>query len=124
MTEQDETPMHTPIQAEPLELTQTPDGPRIETAPLPEYIAVAPELWEQAEVYDPYVDADTGIAPPPIWLEHPPHAGSVDADGNWTEGTPDTILHIDAVNVACAYRLVAEQPDGTRLLQLGSWGEK
>ena len=117
MTEQ---PMHSPIKAEPLELSRTPDGPRIETAPLPEYIAVTPEIWGEAEAQTEAGEDSSGF----LWLEHPPHAGHVDADGNKVDGTPETILHIDAVNVACSYRLVAEQPDGTRLLQLGSWGER
>lgn len=119
----DETPA-SPIKYEDITITRTPYGPRVDTAPLPEYIGVAAELWDEAETYDPAVDADTGIAPPWLWIETPPHAGTVDADGNWVAGTPDQFLHIDATNVTCTYILVAEQPDGTRLMQLRAWGER
>lgn len=125
MTQPADTPLPDPVQYEPINVTQLDDGTiRINTAPLPEHTAVGAELWGQIETYDPYVNADTGIEPPPIWLEQPPHAGHVDADGNWAEAAPDTILHIDATNVTCTYQLVSELPDGTRVLVLKGWGER
>lgn len=120
---------------EPLKVTQLDDGTlRIDTAPLPERIGISAELWAAAEPYDPEVDGDTGLEPPPLWLETVPHAGSVNTDpaspgfGERAEGSADTVLHIDAVNVACAYLLLsgqdAQQDDGVRVLELRSWSER
>jgi hypothetical protein len=116
MTEPAEQPAAAP-EYELLEVSQTPDGPRVETSPLPEYIGVSAELWDQVEVYDPHIDADTGIAPPPMWLEEIGHADPDVSNDGW-------MLHIDAVNVTCIYQLLSEQPDGTRVCLLRSWGEK
>lgn len=99
------------ITPDALEIENRDGAPYVVTSPLPEYITVSSELWDEAEVYDPEVDGDTGLEPPWLWLEEILHADS------WT-------LHVEASNVICAYRLLAGNPAGDRLLQLVSWGEK
>ena len=110
-----------------LTITRLDDGSiRIENAHLPERIAVAKDLWDELEEYDPAMDGDTGLEPPAAWLESIPHAGHVDTDGNPMAVQNDGyVLHIDAVNVVCSYRFSygpAEGRNATGLLV--SWGEK
>lgn len=111
MTETPDTPMAQPIQYEPLVVTRTPDGPRIDTAPLPEHIGVSPELWDQA-TQPAEAKADDWL-----WLEEIGHQDPDIENDGW-------MLHIDAVNVTCAYQLLNELPDGTRVLVLRAWGER
>lgn len=92
-------------------------GIKVENTPLPEYILVAKDLWDEAEVYDPQLDGDTGLEPPDgLWIEEIGHADEdVTNDGY--------ILHVNATNVALGYKLLQELEDGNRLLQLVSWAE-
>lgn len=120
------------ITPEPLEIRQHDDGqPYVVTSPLPEYVTVDAELWGAAEPYDPSAlpgDNETPPGPPPLWVEtvHNGAVGQTDPEGNLVapDARHDYVLHIDASNVTASYRLVAERPDGNRLLQLHSWGEQ
>lgn len=103
-----------------LQFKQLDDGSvRIDTSPAPEYILVAASLWDEAEVYDPQVDGDTGLEPPEHWVWRET-LGHMDPD----RANDGTLLHLDTVNVSAQYRLVEERPDGTRVLQMASWAER
>lgn len=87
------------------------------TAPLPEHIVISPELWNEAEIYDPDVDGDTGLEPPALWREEIQHADPAqDNDGY--------MLHVDAENVSCTYRVSGVPDDGPIHATLASWSEK
>lgn len=96
------------------------DGkPYITTAPLPEFIEISRELWDGLEVWDPNIDADTGIEPPanPMWLEVIGHADhDRDNDGY--------MLHVDTENVVCSYRAGSALENGPIRATLAAWGEK
>ena len=82
----------------------------ITTAPLPEYIWVDEETWEDAESYD------SGAFSSYQWVEALGHADEdVDNDGH--------VLHLDAANVTASYRLLTETEDGNRILHLVAWAE-
>lgn len=87
----------------------------ITNAPLPEHITIGRGVWEQAidNGYDEHADGPTG----PIWAEAIHHADEDrDNDGY--------ILHLDASNVTCSYRVAAVPEDGPINGVLASWGEK
>jgi hypothetical protein len=93
----------------------------VTTAPLPEHIEIARELWDGLEVWDPAIDADTGIEPPtgPLWLEVIGHADpEIDNDGY--------MLHVNTENVVCSYRAGAglDGPQHAVRATLAAWGEK
>lgn len=105
------------ITPEALIITQLDDGRiKVENTPLPEYILVAPDLWDEAEPYTPGEPEDEGTPPGELWLEEIGHADEdVTNDGY--------VLHVDAANVTLSYKLLAEWESG-RLLQLVSWAER
>jgi hypothetical protein len=127
-----EQPTDTPPPADTLIISRTTDSQgnteiRVENAPLPERIEVTAELWDELEVYNPEVDGDTGLEPPPNgWLEVIPHAGHVDGDGKFMPVDNDGyVLHIEATNVSCAYRFNYAPREGQNVTGvLISWGEK
>lgn len=104
-----------PIQYGTLTLESRDGKPYLVTAPpLPEYIEVAAELWDEAwdNRYDEHADGPAR----PIWLEPIGHADpEIDNDGY--------VLHIEASNAWCNYRLLTEREDGTRSLVFQSSGE-
>lgn len=120
------------VSAEVLQIEVRPDGELyVKTMPLPEYIAVDAGLWDSAEPYDPTAlpeDHETLPGPPTLWLEKVTNGavGQTDVDGNPVapDARHDYVLHIDASNVTASYKLLTEDADGTRLMQLHSWGER
>lgn len=104
------------ITPEDLQLTQLDDGSvRIENAPLPEYIAVTPNLWEEFPEWTPETEWPPTDPAPWAWREVIGHADpDRDNDGY--------MLHLDATNVSAAYRLLGDS-DGNRVLRLERWSE-
>lgn len=91
-------------------VVESRDGqPYIVTAPLPEHVNIDRELFEQAEVMDPAVDFPTGLEPPALWCEQ--------VKNKW-------VIHFDAVNVHCAYRIDTAEGDGPLSATLLGWAEK
>lgn len=92
----------------------------VSTSPLPEYILVHPDFWDEAPEFtpsEPEEGEDPTEPPAEMWVEPIGHADEdVTNDGY--------VLHIDASNVALAYKLLEELPGGNRLLQLVSWAER
>lgn len=110
MTDTTDTP-GTEAPAEELVIQQTPDGPRVVTAPLPEHIMISRDLLDSAE------SANVRTTASRLWLEEIGHADpEVPNDGY--------MLHIDAVNVTCAYRIGALPEDGPVRATLASWSEQ
>lgn len=105
---------------EELRVTQHDDGTlHVDNAPLPEHIEIGRELWDSlaAEIYDPAV-MNTGPEGNGAWLETIGHADpDREHDGY--------MLHIDADNVHCTYRVAGEIPaEGPIRATLGGWAEK
>lgn len=98
------------ISAEALEIEQRDGKPYVVTSPLPEYILVSSELWAEVSL-EPDAGDDNWL-----WLETIQHADE-DRDNDGYR------LHVEASNVSATFSLVSEDADGTRLLQLQSWGE-
>ena len=106
--------------AEDLTITRNADGTiHVDTAPAPEHIELSRELFGELPSYDPQVDGDTGLEPPaePMWLEVVAHA---DPD----QDNAGYVLHVDADNVTCAYRVPSVPEFGNVRATLASWGEK
>ena len=104
-----------------LVITRHADGTiHVGNAPIPEHIEISRELFGGLPSYDPQVDGDTGLEPPaePMWLEVVAHA---DPD----QDNAGYVLHVDADNATCAYRIPAVPEDGSNVrATLASWGEK
>lgn len=111
MTEQ--TP-DTPPTGEALVLTQLDGGGiRVENATPPEHITLDRELWDAVREDNDPADGETR----PVWVETIGHQDpEVPNDGY--------MLHVDAVNVACSYRVSSLADQGPVRATLASWGEK
>lgn len=78
----------------------------IVTAPLPEHVNIDRELWAQAE---DFTRVGSDIDRPALWRE--------ETEQGW-------VLHLDAVNVACSYRIASVAGDGPLSATLESWAER
>jgi hypothetical protein len=88
--------------------------PYITNAPAPERIEIYRGLWETALENAPEEGEDAGEF---IWAETIQHADEDrDNDGY--------MLHFDAQNVACSYRVAGVPEEGSIIGVLASWGEK
>jgi hypothetical protein len=94
------------------------DGePYITNAPLPEHIELSRQFWEETEELRPSVDFETGIEPPAVWREVIEHADPDRENDGW-------MLHVDASNVYCSYRVASVPEDGPVRATLASWSER
>jgi hypothetical protein len=103
------------------------DGkPYITNAPAPERIEISRGLYDQIlEEAPPIGDAPEEDDPRWVWVEEIQHAGTVDADGEYRAQDNDGyMLHFDAQNVACSYRVASVPEEGSIIGVLASWGEK